>query len=63
MNLTLTYDQLTLETIATILNSAYIKTEVVKRNDCKENEYKIAESYLDDLAFEIIPGLRDDIIL
>ena len=33
MNLSLTHDQLTLETIATILNSAYIKTEVVKRRE------------------------------
>ena len=62
MNLSLTHDQLTLETIATILNSAYIKTEVVKRREGAEDEHQIIESYLADLKFEVFPGRHDDII-
>lgn len=62
MNLTFTIDQLTPETIATILNGAYIKTEVATKHEGTKNEYQLATARLDEWTFEIQTGRFDDII-
>ena len=62
MNLAFTHEQLTLETIATTLNGAYIKTEINKRQGGTKHEYQVAEACLDDVKFQIMPGRKDDIV-
>ena len=62
MNLAFTTKQLTPETIATILNGAYIKTELITRNEGTETEYVFAQARLHQWTFEIVTGRFDDII-
>ena len=62
MNLAFTTKQLTPETIATILNGAYIKTELITHNEGKETEYVLAQAQLDRYRFEVVTGRFDDII-
>ena len=61
-NITFTVEQLTPEVIATILNGAYIKTEITIQNEGTEKEYQLATSQLDQWTFEVSTGRYDDII-
>jgi len=56
MELEFTFEQLTPELIANILNSAYISTEVVTYEEGTEDEYKRAMAKLDNRHFQIFPG-------
>ena len=61
MDFSFTLDQLTPETIATVLNGAYIKTEVVSYNQGEENEYKIAKVTHDGWCFQIYSGIHSEL--
>ena len=62
MNLTFTHDQLTPETIANILNSAYITTELHAYGEDKQNQFEVAQATLDNRTFQVVAANKDDIL-
>ena len=62
MNLAFTHEQLTLETIATTLNGAYVATKIIMLQAGTNREHQVAEACLDDMKFQIMPGRKDDIV-
>jgi len=62
MDFSFTLDQLTPETIATVLNGAYIKTEAVRYNEGEENEYTVAKVTHDGWVFQLYTGSHSELI-